>query len=199
MLKIEDYKSIFVVAGLTGLLLSASPILGTLLHFPEYERFSELWILGQGHMAGDYPFNIRVGERYTVYVGVSNHLGHSAYYLLHVKLRNQTEPLPNVTVGMPSPLSPLFTYSVFVENGEIWEHPLIFSFNDISFGADRCFVSNLNINGVTFTVDKFALWDSENNGYFYQLLVELWLYDVSSKTFHFHNRFVGLWLKIAVI
>lgn len=196
MLKIEDYKSVFVVAGLAGILLFASPTLGTFLHLPDGEKFSELWILGSGHMAKDYPFNVKVGENYMVYVGVGNHMGSSAFYLLYFKLRNQTELLPNTIAETPSPLAPLFTYDIFLENGETWEQPINFSFNNIFFENDRCFAGNLTVNGVTVNVDKSTSWDSENNGYFYQFFIELWIYDTASRNFRFHNRFVGLWLNV---
>ncbi|MGB9959767.1 MAG: DUF1616 domain-containing protein [Candidatus Bathyarchaeales archaeon] len=198
MLKIEDYKSVFVVAGLVGVLFFASPAIGAFVRLPEGEKFSELWILGPGHVIENYPFNVMVGESYTVYVGVGNHMGASAYYLLCFKLRNQTEPLPNSTAGTPSPLLPLFAYSVFVEDGKTWEQPLTFSLNSVSFEGNRCLIHNLTINGVAFDVGKSVLWDSENNGYFYQLLIELWIYNASSRDFYFHNRFVYFWLNVTV-
>jgi len=54
----------------------------------------------------------------------------------------------------------------------------------------------LMMNGVTFNVDKSASWDVENNGYYYQLFMELWIYNVEFQAFEFHNRFVGLWLNM---
>lgn len=199
MSKIEDYKHIFAVAGLTGILLLASPAFSIFLRLPDGEKFSELWILGPEHMMENYPFKVRFGENYSVYIGVGNHVDSSAYYLVYVKLRNQTEPLPNVTAETPSPLLPIFVYSIFLENGGTWEQLLNFSFQDVSFNGDRCLVGNLMVNGVTVNVDKYALWDSENNGYFYQLFLELWIYDAASRNFRFHNRFVGLWLNVTNI
>jgi hypothetical protein len=196
MMKLEDYKVVFASLGLIGVLLFASPTLGLFLHLPGGEKFSEFWLLGPGHMAEAYPFEVRAGENYMVYVGVGNHMGSSAYYLVYVKFRNQTEPLPNATAETPSPLLPLFTYKIFLEDGGTWEQPLNFSFHDVSFKDDRCLVCNLTVNGITLNVGKPALWDSENKGYFYQLFLELWIYDEASRDFHFHNRFVSIWLNI---
>jgi len=40
------------------------------------------------------------------------------------------------------------------------------------------------------------VWDDGNGGYFYELFMELWIYNVASDAFQFHNRFVGLWLNV---
>jgi len=196
MLKLEDSKVVFAVVGLIGVLLFASPTLGLALRLPSGEKFSELWVLGPGHMAEDYPFNVKSDERYLIYVGVGNNMGSSAYYTVCVKFRNQSEPLPNATAGMPSPLPPLFEYRVFVEDGEGWEAPLTFSFSGVSFLENQSLVESLMINDVAFRVDKSALWSEENNGYYYQLFIELWVYEAEFDEFQFHNRFVGIWLNM---
>jgi hypothetical protein len=196
MLKIEDHKVVFASVGLIGVLLFASPTLGLVLRLSGGERFSELWVLGPGRMAEDYPFNVGADVNYLVYVGVGNHMGCSAYYVVYVKFRSQTESLPNATAGTPSPLPPLFEFRLFVEDGKSWEAPLRFSFSNVSFSENRSFVGSLMINGVTFNVDKLASWDVENNGYYYQLFMELWIYNIESSDFEFHNRFVGLWLNM---
>jgi hypothetical protein len=195
MWKIDDYKMVFASVGLIGVLLFASPTLGSFLPWPSGEKFSELWVLGPGHMAEDYPFNVRAGEDYMVYVGVGNHMGCSAYYVVYVKFRNQTEALPNATAATPSPLSRLFEFRFFVEDGENWEVPLRFSFANVSFSENRSIVGSLVINGMVFDVNKLACWDIENSGYYYQLFMELWIYS-EVEGFEFHNRFVGLWLNL---
>ena len=191
MLKFEDYKAVFATLGLIGVLLFASPTLGFVLRLPSGEKFSELWLLGPGHMAEDYPFNVEADVNYLVYVGVGNHMGCSAYYVVYVKFRNQTESLPNATAGTPSPLPPLFEYRLFVEDGKSWEAPLTFSFI-----GNQSVIQSLIVNNVEFAVNKTALWDVENNGYYYQLFMELWIYNVEFQAFEFHNRFVGLWLNM---
>jgi len=191
MLKLEDYKAIFAVAGLAGILLFASPTLSLVLHMQGGERFSELWILGPGHMAEDYPFNVRADVDYLVYVGVGNHMGSSAYYVVYVKFRNQSEALPNATAGTPSPLNATAEYRIFLQGGESWEAPLTFSFL-----GNQSLIQSLIVNNVEFAVNKTALWDGENNGYYYQLFLELWIYDAESDEFQYHNRFVGIWLNM---
>ena len=189
MLKLDDYKIFFVVLGLMTILLFASPTLALVFRLPGGERFSELWILGPNHMAENYVFDVNEGETHLVYVGIGNHMGSSSYYVLYVKLRNQTEPLPNATLGTPSPLQPLFEYRVFLQDGKNWEAPLNFSLSNIVFSGNQSLVENLTINNTTFRVDKAATNDPANNGYYYQLLIELWIYNQESDQIEFHNRF----------
>ena len=195
-MKLEDYKVIFVAVGLVGILLFASPGLALVLHLPAGEKFSELYILGPRHMAEDYPFNVTEGVNYLVYVGVGNHMGSSTYYVVYVKFRNETEPLPNATTGTPSVLAPLYAYRLFLRDNETSEFPLTFSFSSVSFSDNQSTVGNLVINGIQHSVSNSVLWDAGYSGYYYQVFVELWIYNVESDAFTFHNRFVSRWLNM---
>lgn len=196
MLRLEDCKVVFVAAGLIGVLLFAYPTLSLVIHLPGGEKFSELWILGPEHMAENYPFNVTAGHSYTVYVGVGNQMGSSTYYVVYVKFGNQTEPLPNATAGIPSPLPPLYEYRFFLQNARTWEAPLTFSFLEVLFSNGQSLVKSLTINDVVFNVDKLTSWDTEKNGDYYQLLMELWIYNVESNATIFYNRYVSLWLNM---
>jgi hypothetical protein len=173
------------------------PTLTAFFPLPSGERFSELWVLGPNHLAKDYPFNVTENEDYLVHVGVGNHLGSSSYYTLYVKFRNQTEPLPNATTGVPSPLAPLYEYRVFVADNASSEVPLTFSFANVSFAGGRAFVGNLVVNGVSFAVNEVVSRDADARGYYFQVFVELWIYDSVSNGFSYHNRFVNRWLNLS--
>jgi len=168
------------------------------LPFPEGgERFSEFWLLGPEHMAEGYPFDVRGGDvQGPIYVGVGNHMGSSEYYMVYVKFRNQTQPLPNATVSEPSPLSPLYEFQFFLADGETWEAPVSFVVEDLGFEGNDSLVSEISINDHVFSVDVFSGWDSEQNGFYYQLFFELWLYSGDLQVFRFHDRFVGIWLNM---
>jgi hypothetical protein len=196
MLKLEDYKTVFAAVGLIGVLLFASPALSLIVHLPGGEKFSELWVLGPEHMAAGYPFNVSADVNYLVYMGVGNHLGESTYYSLRVKFRNQTDYLSNVTADAPSPLPSLYEYHLFLQDGQNWSQPLTFSFLQVSTGQNRSMVSGLTVNDVTLSVYKPNAWNEGNSGYFYELFMELWIYNITSDAFQFNNRFVGLWLNM---
>jgi hypothetical protein len=196
---LEEYRTLFAATSLALILVATVPVVGLVVSFPgSGESFSELWVLGPNHMAEGYPFNVSFGEEYSVFVGVGNHMGCSEYYMVYVKFRNQTQPLPDVSDSKPSPLLPLYEFRFFVADGEIWESLLTFAFQDVSVQGDIMFVGNVSINGVVFSVDCFSMWDSENDGFYFQLFFELWIYDTMSHGFQYHDRFVGIWLNMTV-
>jgi hypothetical protein len=192
---LNDYGNIFVAVGLVGVFLCCVPSVMFFGRFPGGERFSELYVLGPTHMAEGYPFNVSAGRNYLVYLGVGNHLGNVAYYQIVVKLRNGEEALPNSTAEVASPLPALYTCDVFLTDGQVWEGALSFSFPNVLFEGNVATVWWISINGALFVVDKSAVWDNENNGYFYELFMELWVFNTTSGSFSFHNRFVGFWLN----
>ena len=60
-------------------------------------------------------------------------------------------------------------------------------------------VIDATFNGVSVDVYKFAAWDNVNNGYFYELFMELWLMNTTSNAFSFNSRFVGFWLNMTAV
>jgi len=194
-MSLDDLKLVYVIGCFMLGLIILSPTLAMVINLPSGERFTELWILGPEHMAENYPFNIVSGQTYNISLGIANHMGCLEYYAVYIKLRNQSEPLPNSTSGMPSSLEPLFEYRVFLGDGEVWEkRPLFFSF-EFSFGDGFCNVSRLILDGYVKDVNKTVLWDAENKGYYLMLFFELWIYNSGDSSFHYHNRFVSLWLN----
>ncbi|MEM2130651.1 MAG: DUF1616 domain-containing protein [Candidatus Bathyarchaeia archaeon] len=195
-MKLSDYKIFFAAVGLTGILLIASPVLGVIVHFPRGEMFSELYILGPGRMAENFPFNIAVGEVYHVYVGARNHMGQSAYYVIYVKFGSNLDPLPNVTSGTPSPLPPLFEYRFLLSDEATFERKLNFSITNADFIDNQSIVNTIEINGVKFNVDKSRVWDTEPQGFYYRLIMELWIFNDVTGQMEFANRFVYLHLNV---
>ena len=193
----ENFRRLFAGGSLIAVLVAASPALSLIITLPQGgERFSELWLLGPDRMAEGYPFNIRAAEPYSVYLGVSNHMGRSMYYLACVKLRNQTQPLPNATTSAPSPLPSLYELRAVVSDGETWEHRITFTVADASQSGNASALEALRINDRLVRVEGSALWDPEHRGFYYQLFFELWLYNPAAQQFQFHDRFVGIWLNM---
>lgn len=197
-MSVDDVKSVYVVSCFVLCLIIVSPTVAMFVSFPGGDPFSELWLLGENHMIQDYPFNVDMNATYNVYVGVSNHMGSSAYYLVYVKFRNQIEALPNATSGTPSLVPPLFDYRFFLAESETWEALLTFSFVDVFSVGNYCRVESIEINDRVFVVEEGAMWDVEYNGFYYQLFFELWLYNMTSQQFGYHDRFVGIWLNMTV-
>jgi hypothetical protein len=195
-MNLEDYRTLFIVGTLGLALVAAFPAVGVVLPQGGSERFSEFLLLGPGHMAEGYPFNVGVGEVYGVFVGVGNHMGGSEYYMVQVKFRNSTQSLPDVDGFVASSLPPLFEFRFFVDGGEVWEVSVSFGFEDVFVEGDVLFVGNVIIDGVSFPVDASAVWDVEAGGFLFQLFFELWRYDVISESFRFDDRYVGIWLNM---
>lgn len=198
MLTLKGYKIMFFAVFLVGTLLFATPTLALIVHLPGTEKFSELWVLGSSHTTSDYPFNIAAGENYTVFVGVANHMGSVSYYVVEVKFRNETDPLPDTTLGTPCPLELLYEQRVILQDGGVWEKQLSLSFSNISSSANQCVVGTLKIDDVTCIVNKPAVWDSSHKGYYYQLLFELWIYNAETEAVQFHDRYCTIWLNMTL-
>lgn len=197
-MKLEGYKLIFVAVGLIGVLLIATPALTDVIHLPipGGAQFSELYLLGPDNLATNYPSNIVANQNYSVYVGVGNQLGSSAYYVLYVKFGNATDPLPNTTLGSPSSLPPLYEYRFSIQNGMNWESLLTFSVSDASISGNNSQINTLQINGDTFNVDKPSMWDSNSTIFPYQMFFELWIYNMQTGSVAFNNRYVDLQLNL---
>ena len=195
-MKLGDYKLIFIAAALIGSLLITSPAISGAIRLPEGEHFSELYLLGPNQMAENYPYNIAVGENYSVYVNVGNHLGSLAYYVLYVKLGNETDQLPNSTTGTPSPLAPLYEYRFSIPDTTNWQSLLKFSVTNAAIQATNSQINTLQINDVLHNVDKPAIWNSNSTTFTYRLFFELWIYNVQKGSVEFNDRYVSLQLNL---
>ena len=189
---LENYKLIFIAVGLIGILIIAAPSIAGAINPPSEAKFSELYLLGTDQRAENYPTTIIAGQNYSIYVGVGNHLGSSAYYVLYVKLGNKTDQMPNETLGTPSSLQPLYEYRFSVRNNENWERLLNFSASNASISGSNSQIKTLEINGLAFNVEKPAIWNSTTNNFMYHLIFELWRYNIQSNSIQFDDRFVNL-------
>ena len=192
-MNMNDLKIAYFSGCLLLGLIILSPTVAMFVQLPGGEAFSELWILGAGHMAEDYPFSLEENVTYRVYLGIGNRMGQAEYYRVQVKLRNQTESFPNTTLAQPSELTPIVMFEAFAAKDMVWEKELLLSFK-MSFDGNVSKISEVNVNNRAFQVDSSALWDTENNGFYFQLFFELWIFDGFS-SFSYHNRFVSLWLN----
>lgn len=203
-MNIREYGVLFwTVVGVSALLV-ASPALSRLLVYPRTEFFTELWLLGPSRMAERYPYNITRNQDYSVYLGIGNHLGHTAYYLVEVKFRNQTQPAPTsfgpLVNRTPTSLPSLSNIAAFVADESVWELPLTFSL-DYEYNAivSRVEFHSLTLNGVVLDMrSHLTAWNSTNKDFYGNLFFELWLYNETVSDFQYHARFVSLRLNMTV-
>ena|ERR1035437_1104261 len=195
-MQLNNYRIIFITIGLIGVLLFASPTINSLVKPPASQEFSELYILGPNHTFTNIPFNIKANVHYSVYLGVINHLESSCYYTFFVKLANDTQSLPDATLGIPSSLPALYEYKSFISDGATWEVPLTFQVNQLTFHDNTSQLVGIVINGIEFPVKQTSVWNADKTGYYYNLFVELWIFNSKSGTSQYHNRFVSLLLNV---
>jgi uncharacterized membrane protein len=197
-MRLNEFRALFLVVTAILALFVASPALSRLLVLPPTESFTEMWILGQNHKAEGYPFNVSGGQSYSVFLGIRNHLGYLAYYLVEVKFRNQTQSAPNSLNRTSSSLPSLFNITAFVGDGGTWELPVTFS---LDYEYNRTLgLTNLHriiLNGAELDMhEQPLLWNPKNNSTRGSLFFELWILDSASSSFRFHERYVDLWFNL---
>jgi hypothetical protein len=197
---LQNYKVLFLAVTAVLALLVASPALQRLLMLPPTEFFSELSLLGSGHLATNYPFNITRNEYYNVFLGIGNNLGDCTYYQVQVKFRNETQPAADSFDRTPSSLPSLYNLTVFVANKEKWELPVVFSFDYEYFeNLSQISFSRIIFNGLELNLhDYSAAWNSLKNEFSGTLFLELWIYNSTVSRFQYHERFVSLHLNMTV-
>jgi uncharacterized membrane protein len=201
-MNIREYRVLFMAVTGILVLLVASPALSRLLVYPRTEFFTEMWLLGPNHTAEDYPFNVSSGQNYSVFLGIGNHLGYCAYYLVEVKFRNQTQSAPTsfgpIGSRVPSSLPSLFNITAFVADEGTWELPVTFSFDyEYNETLSQVKLYNMTFNGIEFDMRNYTIaLDSKNKGFLGNLFFELWIYNATISSFRYHERFVGLWFNM---
>ena len=195
-MKLKDYKIIFIAVALVGVLLIASYAIAGAIRAPPGEQFSELYLLGPEQMAQNYPSNIAVGQNYSVYVDVGNHLGSTGNYVLYVKLANATDQLPNTTTGTPSPLQPLYEYRFTLQDSAVFQRLLSFTVTDATTTSTNAQINTLKINDQTINIDKSTLWNSNSSKFPYTMFFELWLFNEQTGLVQFNDRYVSLQLNL---
>jgi hypothetical protein len=199
-MNLQEYKILFMVIISVSALLVASPALQRLLTYPQTEFFTEFWLLGPEHKSENYPFNISRNENYNVFLGVGNHLGHCAYYVVQVKFRNLTQPAADSFNRTSSSLPSLYNITAVVADKETLEIPLVFSFdyayneNLLQVNFNRLMFSNvaLNLNGYS------TAWNPQVNMFFGNLFFELWIYNDTIGTFQYHERYTDMKFNMTV-
>lgn len=197
-MRLQEYKLLIIVVTAVVALLVASPALQRLLVYPQTEFFTEFWLLGTGHTAENYPFNITANKRYDVFLGLENHLRNFSYYQVQVKLRNQTQPGADSFTRTSSSLSPLYVINAFVADNGTWELPVSFSFSSTFVrNGSQANLDSMIFNGNTLDLSGYSVsLDPKKQQYLLNFFFEVWIYDDTAGVFKYHERFAGLWLNL---
>ena len=199
-MNIKEYGVLFwIVVGVLALLV-ASPALQRLLIYPQTEFFTELWLLGPEHKGENYPFNITRNENYNVFLGVANHLGHGAYYVVQVKFRNLTQSGADSFNRTSSSLPSLYSIAAIVADKETWELPVVFSFDyAYDVNVSQVYFNRVMFNDVVLDLNgSSAAWDPQRSGFFGNLFFELWIYNDTIGNFQYHERYTDLKFNMTI-
>ena len=197
-MEINSYRAIFLVVILGIALLIASPLIGEILPKKDSEFFSELWILGPDHNASGYPSVIKDGETNNIFLGGRNNMGETSYYMIYVRLLNSSFLTLDENMPITNSLDPLYEFKFFAGDGDIWEFPVTFRFEDFSVEDNVLSVGKINVNSINFPNKAYAILNSERDGFFFDLSFELWRYNVQNNSFVYDGRFVSLQLKLEI-
>jgi len=197
-MRLQEYKLLIIIVTAVLALVVASPALQKVLVYPQTEFFTEFWILGPGHKAENYPFNVTTNNSYDVFLGLRNHLGNFSYYQVQVKLRNQTQPGADSFNRTSSSLSPIYGINTFLADNGTWELPMSFSFNyTVDSGNSVVNLNSMVFNSNTLDLSGYSVsLDPEKQQYLVNLFFEVWIYDYASGAFKYHERDAGLWLNL---
>lgn len=196
-MSILNQKLILFITILVVVPLISSITLISVFKPPEGEKFSEIYLLGPNHKATDYPSNIVPGKNYLVTLGVANHLGASASYVLYIKFGNDDDRIqPGGITSTPSTLQSLEQYTVHIDDNEKWEVLLVFSVSNITKSDNTATIKVLTINGQLYDVDKSAAKETNHSTFRYHLIAELWIHDPNTDDVVFNNRYIDLVLNL---
>jgi hypothetical protein len=196
MINFKEFKALYASFCSVLLIIAISPAVFSLLSLPEGECFTELWLLEEGHMAENFPFIVREGETHHVSVSISNHMRSSVYYTLYVWLLNRTSAISGSNHHDDAFENPLYEYRIILVHDETWERYIEFSLSNVTVNEGSMHVGGISINGSILPVSCSTDWDSEDQGFYYQLLMNLWVLNTTSTEFVSHNRSVWIWLNI---
>jgi len=122
------------------------------------EPFSQLAVLGPDKKIGGYPSEVRVGERFRVYVYVGDQMDRVMYYIVYVKLGNRSVPL-NLTIPYPAPV--IARFERILMHNESWIFPVYLAINETGLNFRVVFelwIYNETIEGEQFHQRTCQLW-----------------------------------------
>ena len=176
--------------GIIGIFIISTPLFIDAIQLSNRVQFSSIYLLGQNGILENLPYIVRIDQTYSLYLGVQNNRDSISYYSVHVKLRNQTDLLTDVT-GHDDSLQAIYEYYFALSPNKNWEAPFSFLINSVAKHDSTSFVDGISINDVDLIVNKQIVQnnlESFNLGFIF----ELWIFDSTTNTFQFDDRFINL-------
>jgi len=195
---LRTFKVLFILVIAILSLLVASPALQRISISPQTQFFTELSLLGPGHMAENYPYNITSDQTYNIFLDIGNQLGSVTYYQVEVKFRNETQFAPNEFNSTSSSQPSLCNFTAFVANQESFEIPITFAFDFNysfvnNFSQEQANFNSLILNGATLNLQgQTSIWAPQAHVFYGNLIFELWIYNSTIGGFQYNNRSVSL-------
>jgi hypothetical protein len=195
-MRLQQYKTLILITTVALSLLIASPSIQQALVYPKTDRLTEFYLFGPNHDA-TYPSNITQTQNNKLYLEITNHEGSAQVYQVQVKFRNQTQSAPNSFNHTKSSLPPLATLTVAVAENSTEEIPLDIAFQYIPSGYLQLEMQNITINGYGLTVNSTTIaWDAQKFGFYGNLFFELSIYNSTTSSYQYYERYLSLWLQI---
>ncbi len=196
----RQYKVLIIVVIASIALFLASPALTKLLATTaQTEQFTEFSLLGPNHDTKTYPFSIKSGSGFKLYLNIENHLGTVGNYLIQVKFRDQAQSAPNSFNKTSSSLPSLWDIKAVVNNQENLEIPITVALIYSGTAESSVTLTSIVINGYSVDGRSTAVyWDSGGKGFFGNLFFELWLFNNTTNSYEYNQRYVGLWLDLTI-
>lgn len=194
---IEQYKTLLLVVTVILALFIASPAIQQVAMAPKTASLTEFSILGPFHNA-TYPYNITSGKDYSLYFEVDNQLGATAYYQIELKFRNETQSAPDIFNRTSSTLPSLGSLSLFAANKETIELPINISFQykTAPGNAAQLDMQSITVNGAQLNCQTTLALDPQKGAFLGNVFFELWLFNDSTSSFQYNQRYVSLWMNM---
>jgi uncharacterized membrane protein len=195
---LHRYRSLLLVIVAILALVIASPLIEQYVSAPKTEPLTEFFVLGPYHNA-TYPFNLTSGNVYPLYLTVDNQLGSQVKYKIEAKFRDQNQSGPDSFNHTQSSLQSLTDFTVEVEAGQSVELQVNLVFNyEVDSLRGESVLDEIVVNGTSVGMDGMPLpWDSEANAFLGNIFFELYLYNDTTGTYQYNQRYVGLWVNLS--
>jgi uncharacterized membrane protein len=195
-MRLQQYKTLILITTVALSLLIASPSIQQALVYPKTDTLTEFYLLGRNHDA-TYPSNSTQTQNNKLYLEITNHEGSAQVYQIDIKFRNQTQSAPNSFNHTNSDLPPLTTLTVAVAENSTEEIPLNISFQYVPSGYLQLEMQNITVNGYGLEVNSTTIaWDKQKLGFYGNLFFELSLYNSTTSSYQYYERYLSLWLQI---